>query len=162
MSCASKSFAEVEYKAIATMNTKLLWISYLLRDFKVEAKNAIPLLCDNKSPIQMLENLVYHDKYKRIDIDCHFFKHHYLAGFVQPVYVESSKQLADVFTKPLGASQFLPIVFKLNVSCFHVKLEGGVLKESSSTYNSKGVMKVQSWISWKGTETAVIYLNVQL
>lgn len=43
------------------------------------------------------------------------------------MYIPSQQQLADIFSKPLGVGAFLPMVFKLNLGCFHVQLEGKVL-----------------------------------
>lgn len=68
----------------------------------------------------MLENLEHHEKTKYIDIDYHFSRHHYVAGLIQLVYIKSSKQLVDIFTKPLRASVFYTTVFKLNLEYHHV------------------------------------------
>lgn len=83
---------------------ELLWLSYVLNHFKIIVSNPIPVYCDNKSTIEMMENLVYYEKTKHIDIDWRFSKHHYKIGFVKLVYVESAKQVADIFTKGLGPS----------------------------------------------------------
>ena len=49
-------------------DTKLNW---LLRDFL----NGM-VHCDNKSPIQITQNSVFHKMTKHIEIDCHITHHH--------------------------------------------------------------------------------------
>lgn len=111
--------------------SELLRISYILRDFSIDLNEAIPLYCDNQSAIQMLANPVHHEKTKHIDIDYQFSRFHYSTGFIKPIYIESKNQLADIFTKALRPSEFMSLMFKLNMECFHVQLEGGVLEEGS-------------------------------
>lgn len=67
----------------------------------------------------MMENHIYHDKTKYIDIDSHFSSHHYKYGFDKLVYVESTKQVADIFTKGLGPSSFYLLMFNMNMECHH-------------------------------------------
>lgn len=100
----SKLSAEAEYWVIASIASELLWLSYVLKDFRIKLSNPIPLYCDNKSTIHMMENPVYHENTKHNNIDCHFSRHHYKTSFLKPVYVESAKQVTDIFTKGLGPS----------------------------------------------------------
>lgn len=39
----------------------LLWIQRVLHDFRIESSGPIKLFCDNKSAIQIAQNLVQHD-----------------------------------------------------------------------------------------------------
>lgn len=99
-SIVSKSSAEAEYGATTATISELLWLSYIHTvDFKITNVKDIPLFCNNKSAIQMLENPVHHEKTKHIDIDCHFSRYHYGIGFVKPIYIKSAKQIANMFTK---------------------------------------------------------------
>lgn len=76
---------------MTTTISELLWISYVLREFKLNLSKPMSLYCDNKFAIHMSENHVYHEKTKHTNIDCHFSRHHFTTGFVKPIYVDSSK-----------------------------------------------------------------------
>ena len=62
--------------------------------------------CDNQSCIKLSENLVFHDRSKRIDIRCHFIRDCVQRGAVQLQYIPTGKQTADILTKALGRIKF--------------------------------------------------------
>lgn len=131
-----KSFAEVKYRALATTINEILWVSYLLSDFQLQITSLVQLLCNNKSTTQMLLNPIHHERTKYIDIDCDFARHHVQSGFIQLIYVESGLQIANVFTKALGPTKFYPLLFKFNLSCYSIELEGKVKKMMRDYLNS--------------------------
>lgn len=51
----------------------------------------------------MARNPVYHAHTKHIEVHYHFFRERVLAGDIDLVYVSTQDQVADIFTKPLGA-----------------------------------------------------------
>ena len=56
-----------------------------------------------------------HSRTKHIDIRHHFIKDHVLNNDVVLEFVETSKQLADIFTKPLNREQFNKIRIDLGI-----------------------------------------------
>lgn len=70
----SRSSAEVEYRAMATVVCELLWVSYLLKDFQIIVKQSIPLLCDKKASLYISANLIFHKLIEYLDIDCHHMR----------------------------------------------------------------------------------------
>ena len=54
----------------------------------------------------MLENLVFHDKSKYIDIKYRYIKDMVQRGVVKLQYVVIDEQIADVLTKPLARVKF--------------------------------------------------------
>ncbi|KAL0303661.1 UNVERIFIED_CONTAM: hypothetical protein Sradi_6234200 [Sesamum radiatum] len=92
---------------------ELQWISYLLRDFGFPARTPIPMYCDNKTALHIMANLVFHDRTKHLDIDCHIVRNQYKLGFIAPSFVCSKEQLADLFTKSLLGPLFLDLLSKL-------------------------------------------------
>jgi len=60
--------------------------------------------CDNRSVNFFVQNHVIHERTKHIEIICHVVRRND-DGIIEPKYVSSVNQLADLLTKPLGRSQ---------------------------------------------------------
>ena len=109
------SSAEAEYRALAKCTAEIQWLHYLLRDLDCPQQGPIKIYCDNKAAIHIAENPVFHERTKHIELDCYFVCEKLLSGLISPTHISSSDQLADIFTKPLGADQFRRLVSKLGV-----------------------------------------------
>ena len=59
--------------------------------------------CDNLSSIQLAKNPVFHARTKHIEVHYHYIRERVLAGDIDLVYVSTEEQVADIFTKALGA-----------------------------------------------------------
>jgi hypothetical protein len=62
--------------------------------------------CDNQSAISISENDVKHDRSKHIDIKYHFVHDEIVSKNIEMKYIKTDDQLADIFTKGLGATVF--------------------------------------------------------
>ncbi|KAL0366821.1 UNVERIFIED_CONTAM: Retrovirus-related Pol polyprotein from transposon RE1 [Sesamum radiatum] len=112
----SRSSAEAEYRSMASTVCELLWISYLLRDFEVFVSLPIPLWCDNQAALHITANLVFHERTKHLDIDCHLVRDQFKLGFIAPSHVPGHAQLADFFTKSLPVGDFTRFLSKMSLS----------------------------------------------
>jgi hypothetical protein len=112
--CVALSTAEAEYIAVGACCAQLLWMKQTLRDFGCDFKR-IPLLCDNESAIKLANNPVQHSRTKHIDIRHHFLRDHEEKGDIELCNVNTEKQLADIFTKPLDETRFCFIRSELNI-----------------------------------------------
>jgi hypothetical protein len=76
-----------------------------MRDFGVSFKR-VPLMCDNTSAISVAKNLVFHKRMRHIERRHHFLRDHIKKVDIEMRYIDTKRQLADIFTKPLDASCF--------------------------------------------------------
>lgn len=83
-STVSRSSAKAEYKSMGNAVTELLWIYYLLKDLAVTIPLPVTMCYDNQAAIQIIENPVYHERTKHLEVDCHFIRH---TGFIKPVHI---------------------------------------------------------------------------
>ena len=72
-----------------------------LKDFGLDV-GCIPIKCDNTSAINLSKNPIQHSRSKYIDIRHHFLRDHMQKGDVVLEFIDTTNQLADIFTKPLN------------------------------------------------------------
>jgi hypothetical protein len=63
-------------------------------------------MCDNTSAISVAKNPVFHKRMRRLERRHHFLRDHVEKGDIEMKYIDTERQLADIFTKPLDASRF--------------------------------------------------------
>ena len=93
---------------------QVLWIRNQLRDYGIVLEK-IPIMCDNTSAISIVANPVDHSRTKHIDIRYHFIREHALKGTIILHYVPTTKQLDDIFTKPLDEATFNRLVSEIGM-----------------------------------------------
>jgi hypothetical protein len=111
----SRSSAEVEYRAMASIAAELTWITHLLSDIGLTLHLPPTLFCDNISALHMTVNPVFHACTKHIELDVHFVRKKVAAGTLITRYVPSSLQVADILTKALSKDHFHSLRIKLGV-----------------------------------------------
>ena len=73
------------------------------------------IYCDNQSCIKLLENPVFHDRSKHIEIHYHFIHDYVQRGDVELQYISTKEQVTNILTKALGKGKFLFFRDKLGV-----------------------------------------------
>jgi hypothetical protein len=76
-----------------------------MRDFGVRFER-VPLMCDNTSAISVAKNPVIHKKMIYVEMRHHFLRNHVDKGDIEMRYIDTERQLDDIFTKPLDSSRF--------------------------------------------------------
>jgi len=111
------STAEAEYVAAGSCGAQVLWVKHQLSDFNIDL-GCVSILCDNTSAINISKNPVQHSRTKHIEIRHHFLRDHVAKEDFKLEFIETSKQLADVFTKPLSEDRFSSIRRELGLCKF--------------------------------------------
>jgi len=126
----SRSSSEAEYRALGPATCELQWLLYLLKDLHVSTMKLHVLYCDNQSALHIAANLVFHERTKHLEIDCHLVREKLQAGNMKLLHVSSSNQLTDFFTKALLPQPFNTFLFKLAMlNIYHSPACGGTTRE---------------------------------
>ena len=112
----SRSSTEADYRALADTTSELLILRWLLEDMGLTHSSPTVIHCDNHSAIQIMQNDVFHERTKHIEIDCHLVHHHLSVGILRLLLVSFSDQAADIFTKTFSHGRFRDLVSKLKMT----------------------------------------------
>jgi hypothetical protein len=85
-----------------------------MRDFGVIFES-VPLICDNTSAISVAKNPVFHRRMRHLERRHNFLRDHIEKGDIEMRYINTERQLADIFTKPLDASRFAALQGEIGV-----------------------------------------------
>jgi hypothetical protein len=85
-----------------------------MRDYGVTYKN-VPLMCDSSSAIYLAQNTIFHWGAKHIKVRHHFLRDHVENRDIEMKYIDTVRQLADIFTKPLDVTSFASLRGELGV-----------------------------------------------
>jgi hypothetical protein len=96
-----------------------------MRDFGVNFER-VPLMCNNTSVISVAKNPVFHKKMRHVERRHHFLRDHVEKGDIEMRYIDTERQLTDIFIKPLDSSCFADLrgglVFAIHMAWFEREL----------------------------------------
>jgi hypothetical protein len=97
-----------------------------MRDFGVRFER-VSLMCDNTSAISVAKNSVFHKNMRHVERRHHFLRYHVEKGVIEMMYIDTERQLADIFTKPLDFLDLLicgggELVFVIHMAWFEGEL----------------------------------------
>ncbi|KAJ1580915.1 hypothetical protein NDA12_003040 [Ustilago hordei] len=99
--CVSLSTVEAEFIAATEATREVLFLKQLLRSIGI-ATGTPMVYSDNTGCIQVSKDPAQHWKLKHIDTKYHFVRNNVQEGRVQIKYIDTTRNLADVLTKPIG------------------------------------------------------------
>jgi hypothetical protein len=85
-----------------------------MRDFRVIFER-VPFMCDNTSVISVAKNLVFHKRVRYLERRHYFLRDHVEKGDIDMRYIDTERQLADIFIKLLDASRFTALRGEIGV-----------------------------------------------
>lgn len=110
------STAEAKYTAAYSTCREAVWLRKLLASLFGDVLETTIIHCDNQSCVKLLENPVFHDQSKHIDMRYHYIKNMVERGVMRLQYISTDEQIADVFTKPLSSAKFVYFRDKLDMA----------------------------------------------
>ncbi|WMV48365.1 hypothetical protein MTR67_041750, partial [Solanum verrucosum] len=137
----SLSSAEAEYRSMRRLVTEIAWIVHLLQDLSAPPLLPIPLHCDNQAATHIAKSPVFHERTKHIEFDCHFVREKLLDGLISLLFVPSSSQIADIFTKVLSGPLHRHLLGKLGISSGTSNLKGVLPENLHLQQNLKHIFK---------------------
>jgi hypothetical protein len=126
------SSTEAEYRGAAMVACEVACLRKLLGDLGLHVDRQVVIYCDNLSSIQLVRNPVFHARTKHIEVHYHFIREKVLAGEIDLIYVSTEDQVADIFTKALGAEKHRRFRSMLGVMELELSLRGSVEMSSST------------------------------
>jgi hypothetical protein len=87
---------------------------HTIKDFEVSFER-VPLMCDNTIVIFVAKNPVFHKRMRHLERRHHFVRDHIEKGDIDMRYIDTERQLADIFTKPFDASRFADLQGEISV-----------------------------------------------
>ncbi|MCO5564727.1 hypothetical protein L7F22_018395 [Adiantum nelumboides] len=131
------SSTEAEYKGAAVAACEVAWLELLVGDLGIQVQRPVVIHCDNLNSIQLARNSVFHARTKHIEVHYHFIRERVLDGSIDLTFVRIDEQVADIFTKALGAEKLRRFRAMLGVRELALSLRGSV-EISSSTHGPPG------------------------
>ena len=93
---------EAEYIAASEAAKEAFWYKKFASEIEVMPSDAIPLYCDNNGAIALAKEPRSHQKSKHIERRYHLIRDYLEKGYVEVKRVNSTDNVADPLTKPLG------------------------------------------------------------
>ena len=99
-SSVALSTCEAEYMALSLTCQEAVYLTRLLNELLPTNLPPVIIKNDNQGALALVKNPVKHTKSKHIDIRYHYVRECYNENKINLDYVQSSKNIADIFTKP--------------------------------------------------------------
>ena len=100
------SSTEAEYTALSEVNTMIKHIKQILKFLGIGYKEPTRIFVDNTGAIFLANNWVTSSRTKHIDVKYHFICETIEDGQVEFVYIRTSENPADMFTKNLSSDKY--------------------------------------------------------
>jgi hypothetical protein len=121
------STTEAEYTALSHCARELAWIRNLFSELQLPLNIPMLLNGDNQGSLKLCRTPELHRRTKHIPLVEHHIREEIKAGNIDTQYVSTHEQIADGFTKPLGAVSHGHFLEAIRVSQCPIEERGRLL-----------------------------------
>ena len=114
-SVVSRSSTKSQCRVMTNVTVKLIWIRASLTEIDFHSRVSHEITWRNKATRHIAENVVFHEKTKHIEVDCHIVRKKLEENIIVVKHVSSGHQLADLLTKALDRTRIDFICNKLDM-----------------------------------------------
>jgi hypothetical protein len=100
------STTEAEYMETCEACTEAIWLRKLISNLFDQIPESTIIYCDNQSCIRLLEQPMFHERSKHIEIKYYFIRDKFQEGEVKLEYIPTDKHTTNILTKPLSGIKF--------------------------------------------------------
>jgi len=112
---AALSSCKAETVSETKAATSIVWLRGLLDELGFAQTEPTVLQQDHRGAIAFASSEINHSKMKHIALREHYLRELVRNGIVKPMFVPTSENIADIFTKSLGRQSFIAARDKLNL-----------------------------------------------
>jgi hypothetical protein len=107
--------AEEEYIAACDACIEEVWFYKLVSGLFDQVLESTVIYCDNQSCVKLLENPVFHDNSKHIEIKYYYIRDKFQKGEVKLQYISTDEQITYILKKPFPKGKFVYFRDKLGL-----------------------------------------------
>ena len=96
------SSTEAEFVAAVEAGKEIKWTRNILTEFGFPLTLPSTLFVDNKSGISVAKNPEHHGRMKHLDLRFYWLREAVEEGLIDPLYVSTHEQVADILTKAVA------------------------------------------------------------
>ncbi|KAF7779132.1 hypothetical protein Agabi119p4_3477 [Agaricus bisporus var. burnettii] len=96
------SSTEAEFVAAIEAGKEIKWTRNILTEFGFPPTLPLTLFVDNKSGISVAKNPEHHGRMKHLDLRFYWLREAVEEGLIDPLYVSTHEQVADILTKAVA------------------------------------------------------------
>ena len=101
----TRSSAKGKHRNLEALVDELVRLAGLLAEQHFLVADPIKVFTNDESAIQIVVNLVFHERTKNINNYFHLIQEKVKSNFINPKYLCTKMQLVDILTKGIGVNQ---------------------------------------------------------
>jgi hypothetical protein len=100
------SSCEAKYIASAATSCHVVWLARLMSEILNREQGTSLLMIDNKSAISVINNSIFNDRSRHINVRFHLIREYDANGHIKVQFIKTEDQLGDLLTKSLCRVKF--------------------------------------------------------